>query len=103
VCPEAPATLGAPGVIGQSQRRLLYVDAGSGYDCDLSVYALEDGSGGGAKRWMLKHSARSLDPSGQSVVAIHPDCSGIFLFDSQRRSLFAYDHGTTVCADGAHH
>ena len=35
VCLEAPATLGAPGVIGQSQRRLLYVDAGSGYDCDL--------------------------------------------------------------------
>ncbi|PVH37499.1 hypothetical protein PAHAL_5G018100 [Panicum hallii] len=100
VCPEPPATLGAPGVTGQSQRRLLYVDASSAaYARDLSVYALEDcGGGGGAERWILKHRARSLDPSGgQSVVAIHPGCNVIFLFDSRRRSLIAYDmdHGTT--------
>ncbi|XP_039851887.1 uncharacterized protein LOC120710326 [Panicum virgatum] len=93
-----PATLGAPGVIAQSQRRLLYADTR-----DLSVYVLEDGgAGAGAERWILKHRAcRALDDpdclQGQSVVAIHPDCNVIFLFDRRRRSLIAYDmdHGTT--------
>nr|TKW18874.1 hypothetical protein SEVIR_5G460800v2 [Setaria viridis] len=99
VCPDPPATLGAPGVVGQSQHRLLYVDAsGSGNPRELSVYALEYCSGGG-ERWSLKHRTRSLDPSGQmwfgkryhNVVAIHPGCNVIFLFDSGRQSLIAYD------------
>jgi hypothetical protein len=98
VCPEPPATLSAPGVIGQSQRRLLYADAGSGYARELSVYALEDcgGGGGGGGRWVLKHRARSLDPSGKvwfgkqhSLVAIHPDSNVVFLSDSRRRNLIA--------------
>jgi hypothetical protein len=58
--------------------------------------------------WVLKHRAMSsLDPSGKemwfgkrhSVVAIHPDCAVVFLFDARRQRLLAYDmdHGTT-CA-----
>ena len=71
---------------------------------ELSVYALE--SCGRVERWVLKHRAMSsVDPSGKEmwfgkrhrVVAIHPDCAVVFLFDARRRSLIAYDmdHGTT--------
>ncbi|KAK3166513.1 hypothetical protein QOZ80_1AG0046740 [Eleusine coracana subsp. coracana] len=42
VCPEYPAKLGGNSVIGQSKRRLLFVDAAcSGYAPELSIYALE--------------------------------------------------------------
>nr|TKW18875.1 hypothetical protein SEVIR_5G460900v2 [Setaria viridis] len=112
-----PGETWLPRVIGQSQRRLLYADAGSGHARELSVYALED-CGGGAGRWVLKHRTRSLDPSGKvrfgkqhRLVAIHPDCNVVFLFDSRRRSLIAYDmdRGTTrvvhtfTVATGKHH
>ena len=82
---------GGPALLRRSGRRPGAPGTGGQRACTRTFC----GGGGGAKRWMLKHSARSLDPSGQSVVAIHPDCSVIFLFDSQRRSLIAYDHGTT--------
>nr|XP_034594324.1 uncharacterized protein LOC117856030 [Setaria viridis] len=115
--PGGPGETWLPRVIGQSQRRLLYADAGSGHARELSVYALED-CGGGAGRWVLKHRTRSLDPSGKvrfgkqhRLVAIHPDCNVVFLFDSRRRSLIAYDmdRGTTrvvhtfTVATGKHH
>jgi hypothetical protein len=99
VCPGPPATLGDPGIVGQSQHRLLYVDTGSaGGDAhELSVYALE--KCGGGERWSLKHRTRSLEPCGETwfgkryhdVVGIHPDCNVIFLLDSRRQSLIAYD------------
>ncbi|KAL6853889.1 hypothetical protein ACP4OV_019918 [Aristida adscensionis] len=96
---------GGAGFVARSQGRLLYVHAGAGYAPELSVYALEKGGGGeSAGRWALRHRARSLDVSGQvwfgrqhRVVAVHPDCNVVFLFDGRRKGLVAYDmdRGTT--------
>ncbi|KAK3163019.1 hypothetical protein QOZ80_1BG0096590 [Eleusine coracana subsp. coracana] len=103
VCPEFPAKLGGNAVIGQSQRRLLFVDADcSGYAPELSIYALESHAGG-TERWILKQRVKSLDQSGKmwfrkqhTVVGIHPDCGVIFLFDSRCRKLIAYDMDRTT-------
>ncbi|CAO2196225.1 unnamed protein product [Urochloa humidicola] len=104
VPPNYPAaTLGAAAAfLGRSQRRLLFIDTGSGYAPELSVYALE--CCGGAERWVVKHRTRSLDSSTgrrmwfgkqYSVMAIHPDLAVIFLLDSRRKRVVAYDmdHG----------
>ena len=101
----AAKTLGGPGTIGQSQRRLLYVDV----DADARAVGLcsrELRPRGAVGLEGLKHRAMSsLNPSGKEmwfgkrhrVVAIHPDCAVVYLFDVRRRSLIAYDmdHGTT--------
>ncbi|KAL6613803.1 hypothetical protein ACP70R_036073 [Stipagrostis hirtigluma subsp. patula] len=105
VFPECRATDGGAGFVGQSQGCLLYVYAGAGYAPELSVYAFDGHGGGGEKKWTLKHITRSLEASGRiwfgkqhRVVAVHPHCNVIFLFDSRRERLMGYemDHGTTL-------
>ncbi|GJN16725.1 hypothetical protein PR202_gb03745 [Eleusine coracana subsp. coracana] len=91
--------------------RLLFVYADFSYYLpELSIYALETTTcDDGAEKWILKQRVKELDPSGMwfkkqhSVVAVHPHCNVIFLFDNgtTRKRLMAcdMDHKTTriVC------
>jgi hypothetical protein len=114
VCPEPPATLSSPGVIGQSQRRLLYADAGSGYARELSPVGIRS-RGLRRRRAVGLEAPREVAGSVWKGVVWEAAQLGhsnvVFLSDSRRRNLIAYDmdrgtsrvvHTWTVASSGKH-
>uniref|UniRef100_N1QVB4 Uncharacterized protein n=1 Tax=Aegilops tauschii TaxID=37682 RepID=N1QVB4_AEGTA len=98
------------GFIGQSQGRLYATHVETEGRCRLSVWVLEDYASG---QWTLKCTASILEMLGRphhepgehyTLIAIHPECSLIFLVVSRGKTLMSYDMDTSklsiICTFG---